>query len=271
MYRGALPCEHLAVDESLRMHVQPELRDPALVLAFKGWNDAGQAASLALDFIGQSIQSVPLADIDPEEFYDFTVERPVVSITVEDERVINWPETHFRYGPVEGDRELIIAVGVEPHLRWRRYCESVVGLALDSGVERVVLLGAYLADVVYSQPVALTGFSTDPAILPKLSVNSSRYQGPTGIVGVLADAFEQEGLSVTNLWAGLPHYIDTTPNPRGSLALVQKLSECLGFRIDESPLRQEAAEYEEKISAMVSSDNELLEYVRQLKRREFAQ
>lgn len=253
------------------MHVQPELRDPALVLAFKGWNDAGQAASLALEFISQSIQSVPLADLDPEEFYDFTVERPVVAFTADNQRMISWPENQFRYGPVEGDRELIIATGVEPHFRWRRYCESVVSLALDSGVQRVVLLGAYLADVVYSQPVALTGFSTDSAVLPSLGVTPSRYQGPTGILSVLAHAFEQEGLSVTSLWAGLPHYIEITPNPRGALALVQKMSECLGFRIDEAPLRLQAAEYEEKISAMVSADTELLEYVRQLKRREFAQ
>ena len=253
------------------MHVQPELREPALVLAFKGWNDAGQAASLALDFVSRSIQSVPLADIDPEEFYDFTVERPVVAFTDDDQRMISWPENQFRYGPIEGDRELIIATGVEPHFRWRRYCESVVGLALDSGVQRVVLLGAYLADVVYSQPVALTGFSTDPVALSKLGVNSSQYQGPTGILSVLAHAFEQEGLSVTSLWAGLPHYIETAPNPRGALALVQKMSERLEFRIDEAPLRTQAAEYEEKISAMVSADAELLEYVRQLKRREFAQ
>ena len=253
------------------MHVRPELREPALVLAFKGWNDAGQAASLALDFISQSIQSVPLADIDPEEFYDFTVERPTVAFTDDDRRMVSWPESQFRYGPVEGDRDLIIATGVEPHFRWRNYCELVVGLALDSGVQRVVLLGAYLADVVYSQPVSLTGFSTDPTGVSKLGVTPSRYQGPTGVLSVLAHAFEQEGLSVTSLWAGLPHYIETTPNPRGALALVQAMSECLDFRIDETPLRVQAAEYEEKISAMVSADSELLEYVRQLKRREFAQ
>jgi len=253
------------------MHVQPELRDPALVLAFKGWNDAGQAASLTLDIVNESIQSVPLADIDPEEFYDFTVERPVVSFAGEEKRSLSWPNNHFRFGPIDGDRELIVGVGVEPHLRWRSYCESVVALALDSGVQRVVLLGAYLADVVYSQPVSLTGYSTDPAVLRTLSVASSSYQGPTGILGVLADAFEQEGLWVTSLWAGLPHYIDATPNPRGALALLQKLTECLDFRIDEAPLRKQAAEFEEKISGVVSSDSELMEYVRQLKRRNFAQ
>lgn len=259
------------MDEPLRIHVQPELRDPALVLAFKGWNDAGQSASLALDFVNESIRSVPLADLDPEEFYDFTVERPVVSFADDQQRGLTWPSNHFRFGSIDGERELIVGVGVEPHLRWRRYCESIVALALDSGVQRVVLLGAYLADVVYSQPVALTGFSTDPAVLNTLGVSSSRYQGPTGIPGVLADAFEQEGLWVTSLWAGLPHYIDATPNPRGALALLQKLSECLDFRIDEAPLRKQAAQFEEEISAVVSSDSELMEYVRQLKRRNFAQ
>ena len=253
------------------MHVQPELRDPALVLAFKGWNDACQAASMALDFVNEALQTVPLADIDPEEFYDFTVERPVVRFAGDEKRSLSWPNNQFRFGPIDGDRELIVGVGVEPHLRWRRYCESMVGLALDSGVQRVVLVGAYLADVVYSQPVSLTGFSTDPTVLPTLGVSASRYQGPTGIVGVLADAFEQEGLSVTSLWAGLPHYIDAAPNPRGALALLQKLTECLDFRIDEAPLRDQAADFEEKISTAVASDSELMEYVRQLKRRNFAQ
>lgn len=253
------------------MHVQPELRDPALVLAVKGWNDAGEAASLALEFVSQSIQSVPLADLDPEEFYDFTVERPVISLTESGRRQLSWPSNHFRYGQLEGDRELIVGVGVEPHLHWRAYCASVVALALDSGVQHVVLLGAYLADVVYSQPVSLSGYSTDPSVITSLGVSLSQYRGPTGIVGVLADAFEQEGLWVTSLWAGLPHYIEASPNSRGALALVQKLSQCMNFRIDEGPLQKKAAEFEEKISALVASDAELTEYVRQLKRREFAQ
>ncbi len=242
-----------------------------MVLAFRGWNDAGQAASLALEYVNESIQSVPLADLDGEEFFDFTVERPVVSFTAEGQRTLDWPSHQFRYGPVESERELIVGIGAEPHLRWRAYCEAVIGLALDSGVQRVVLMGAYLADVVYSQPVSLTGSSTDPDVLASLGVSASQYQGPVGIVGALADAFEQEGLWVTTLWAGLPHYIDMTPNPRGALALLQKLSECLDFKVDEAPLRAQAAEYEEQTSAVVGGDTELLEYVRELKRREFAQ
>jgi proteasome assembly chaperone (PAC2) family protein len=253
------------------MHVQPELREPALVIAFDGWNDAGEAATLALDFVNQAIHSVPLADIDPDEFFDFTVRRPTVTPASESLRRIDWPRSEFRYGSVDCSREIIIGIGAEPHLRWRRYCDAVVDLALDMGVERVILLGAYLADVVYSQPVALTGFASSPGVLTELGVASSHYQGPTGIVGVLADRLQSEGLLVVSFWAGLPHYIEASPNPRGALALVQKLTECLDFRIDIEPLREDAAEFEQRISKVVAADSELTEYVKRLKRREFAQ
>lgn len=242
-----------------------------MLLAFEGWNDAGESATSALQFINEAIQSVPLAEIDPEEFYDFTVRRPAVVQLDTHARRIDWPSNEFRYGSVDGSRELIIGIGAEPHLHWRSYCDAIVDLALDMGVTRIVLVGAYLADVVYSQPVSLTGFVSDPDNLARLGVASSSYQGPTGIVGVLSDRFQREGLSVTSLWAGLPHYIDAAPNPRGALALVQKVTECLEFRVDEEPLRCQAAEFEQKISKVVANDAELSEYVRRLKRREFAQ
>lgn len=253
------------------MHVQPELREPALVMAFDGWNDAGEAATSALAFVNEAIHSVPLADIDPDDFYDFTVRRPTVTPLSDSLRRIEWPGNEFRYGSVDCSREIIIGIGVEPHLRWRRYCDTIVDLALDMGVDRVILLGAFLADVVYSQPVALTGFSSNSEVLADLNVAGSHYQGPTGIVGVLAERLQSEGLLVTSLWAGLPHYIEASPNPRGSLALLQKLMECLDFRIDLEPLRVEAAEFEQKISKVVASDADLSEYVKRLKRREFAQ
>lgn len=253
------------------MHVEPDLRDPALLLAFEGWNDAGESATSALQFINEAIQSVPLAEIDPEDFYDFTVRRPSVVQLDSNAHRIDWPSNEFRYGSVDCSRELIIGIGAEPHLHWRSYCDAVVGLAIDMGVRRILLVGAYLADVVYSQPVTLTGFASDPEGLGRLAVAKSSYQGPTGIVGVLADRFQREGLAVTSLWAGLPHYIDASPNPRGALALVQKITECLEFRVDEEPLRSNAAEFEQKISKVVADDAELSEYVRRLKRREFAQ
>jgi proteasome assembly chaperone (PAC2) family protein len=253
------------------MHVRPELRDCSMVLAFDGWNDAGAAASSALSFINEAIQSVPLAEIDPEEFYDFTVNRPEVVLTDGNARHIEWPSMEFRYGSIDGSREIITGLGCEPHLRWRSFCECVVQLVHDQKVQRVVLLGGYQDDVVYSQPVQVTGFASDPKLLERVGVRGSGYEGPTGIVGVLADRLQREGVDVASFWAGLPHYIRVSPNPRGSLALVQKLTASLDFRIDEEPLQRAAAEFEERINELVASDSELSEYVKQLKRRDFAQ
>ncbi|MCG8588843.1 MAG: PAC2 family protein [Proteobacteria bacterium] len=258
------------MSRALRMHVAPELHDPPLVLAFDGWNDAGEAATNAVRYVAEAIHTVPLADIDPEEFYDFTVRRPEV-VLVNGRREIQWPQNEFRYGSVDGDRELVTGVGVEPHLRWRHYVDAVAELVRSVGVRRVVLLGAYLAEVVYSRPVAVTGFATRSDELERLGVEPSAYQGPTGVLGVLADRLDRDGVDVVSLWAGLPHYINASPNPRGALALVQKLTQCLDFRIDDEPLRKEAAEFEQRISALVTGDPELADYVRQLKRRDFAQ
>ena len=242
-----------------------------MILAFEGWNDAGEAASLALRFLNNAIHSVPLAEIDPEEFYDFTVRRPGVVQLESNVRCIEWPSNEFRYGSVDCSRELIVGIGVEPHLRWRAYCDACVELALEMGVSRVVLAGAYLADVVYSQPVALAGFASHPDELAEIGVTSSGYEGTTGIVGVLGDRLQREGLSVLSLWAGLPHYIEAAPNPRGALALLQKITRYLDFRIDEAPLRTRAAEFEQEIPKAVAGDSELADYVKRLKRREFAQ
>jgi len=265
--RVTLPC----VDTPLRFHVTPELDRPWLLLAFEGWNDAGEAGTTALRFISDSIRSVPLADVDPDAFYDFTVRRPSIRIDEDGERNVDWPSTEFRYGTLVDGREIVIGIGVEPHFRWRSYCDAIVDLALDMGVQQVALVGGYLADVVYSQPVALTGLSTDPSDLERLGVSSSRYEGPVGIVGVLDDRLRREGLSVASLWAGLPHYIDASPNPRGALALVHTLGELLEIDIDATRLRLESAEFEERISKVVAADTELADYVRRLKKREFAQ
>jgi proteasome assembly chaperone (PAC2) family protein len=253
------------------MHVTPRLTGSAAILAFEGWNDAGEAATMALRFVRDAIKAVPLADIDGEDFYDFTVCRPEVVISAERGRHIRWPSNEFRYGSADSERELVTFVGVEPHMRWRSFCDGVVEVIREVDAERVVMLGSYLADVVYSQPVQVTGFSSDPSELEELGVMASSYQGPTGIVGVLADRLEEEGLEVVSLWAGLPHYINARPNPRGALALVEKLVECLDLRFDLDPMHRAAVEFEERISRLVAGDPELSDYVRQLKRREFAQ
>lgn len=253
------------------MHVEPALRDAPMVLAFEGWNDAGEAASTAVRYMDQSICSVPLAEIDGEDFLDFTVQRPTVRQDPNVGRIIEWPSLAFRYGSVDSSREIVVGLGVEPHLRWRRFIDTVAEFVERLGVRKVVLLGAYVADVVYSLPVVVTGFSSRAGALEELGVMPTSYQGPTGIVGVLADRLACDGVEVTSLWAGLPNYISVSPNPRGALALVQKLTECLSLKIDDEPLRRDAAAYEQRISELVAGDPELSEYVRQLKRREFAQ
>jgi proteasome assembly chaperone (PAC2) family protein len=259
------------VDDPLRFFVRPDLRGASLVLAFEGWNDAGAAASSAVRFVERAIHAVPLAEIDCEEFLDFTVARPTVRLADGEARVVEWPHTRFHYGSIDLSRELVLGCGLEPHVRWRSFVDACLRLVEGLSIGRVVLLGAFLADVVYSRPVEVTGFASDPARLAALGAKRSGYEGPTGIVGVLAEGLRRMGVEVVSLWAGLPHYISAAPNPRGALALLHKLGELLGLKLDDEPLRREAASFEEKISALVAGDPELAEYVRQLKRREFAQ
>ena len=241
------------------------------MLAFEGWNDACEAASSAVRFVNSTVRGVPLAEIDPDEYYDFTVRRPTVEYRHGSSGPVVWPTNEFRYGESEDGLELITGLGVEPHMRWRSYCEAIVELAVDMGVQRCLLLGAYLADVVYSQPVVVTGFSSDPSLLERFEIEPTTYEGPTGIVGVLAEALHEEGVEVLSLWAGLPHYISATPNPRGALALLRKVSQYLRIPFDLQGMKQDALRFEEEISKVVASDEELSDYVKELKRREFAQ
>ena len=253
----------------LRVHARPALRQPSLVLALEGWNDAGDAATTAVRYIAKQNAAECFAELDGEEYYDFTVRRPQVAVengVVED---IEWPKGEFFSVPADSQSDLVLGVGVEPHLRWRSFCDEIIGLVDDLGIRRVALLGAYLADVLYSRPVAVSGVASSPDLLHKLAIEPTTYHGPTGMIGVLGYALRERGCEVASLWAGLPHYLNVSPNPRGSLALIEKLIEFLGLRIDLEPLRSAAAQCEERVSAMVAADPELAEYVRQLKRREF--
>jgi proteasome assembly chaperone (PAC2) family protein len=253
------------------MHVHPVLGEPTLMLAFEGWNDACEAASSAVSFVNSKLRGVPLADIDPDDYYDFTVRRPLVQYQGGRSGPVSWPSNEFRYGVTEEGLELITGLGIEPHMRWRSYCESIVELAVDMGVQRCLILGAYLADVVYSQPVVVTGFASDSTLLDRFEIEPTSYEGPTGIVGVLSNALEEEGVEVLSLWAGLPHYISATPNPRGALALLRKVSQYLEIPFDLQKLKEDSLHFEEEISKIVASDEELSDYVKELKRREFAQ
>lgn len=260
----------------LRFHVRPTLHDPSLLLALEGWNDAGEAATTAVRFVADAIGAAPLAEIDAEEYFDFTVRRPLVTVEDGVARGLEWPSCRFGYAAApaaEGaaPRDLVTCHGVEPHLRWREWSDHVLALVDALGIRRVVLLGAFLGEVLYSRPVEVTGVASDPALLAALGVAPVRYAGPTGMIGVLGQRLRDRGCRVAALWAGLPHYVEVSPNPRGALALLERALPFLGIPLDLEPLRASARECEDRISAMVSGDPELSEYVRELKRREFAQ
>jgi predicted ATP-grasp superfamily ATP-dependent carboligase len=257
--------------DEIRFDVEPALDAPALLLAFEGWNDAGEAASNAARFIADALGAAPLGEIDSEHYADFTVQRPVVRQGDDGRRTITWPRFALRYAVIPGRTELVIGVGPEPHTHWRKWCEEMVRLATKLRVSRVVLLGAFLADVVYSLPVHLTGFAWPPERMDQLGLRASSYEGPTGIVGVLGSVYPEAGFETVSFWAGLPHYIPLSPNPRGTLALVQQATRYLDLPIDRTPLEREAAEFESRTSELVSADPQLAEYVRELKKRSFAQ
>ena len=255
---------------SLTLHVEPDLQEPVLLLAFDGWNDAGSAATHAARFVEEGFASAPLAEIDGEEYYDFTVRRPEVRLD-DGVRAIDWPVFPFRYADVGARGTLVTGIGSEPHLRWRRFCGELETLVERLGIRRVILLGAYLADVLYSLPVEVIGSSDPPALLEGFDVSTSSYEGPTGIVGVLQARLGALGCEVVSLWAGLPHYIHLAPNLRGALALVQEVVRVTELPVDVSPLERAAAEFETEVAKLVASDPALAEYVRELKKRGFAQ
>jgi proteasome assembly chaperone (PAC2) family protein len=252
--------------------MRPSLKRPVLILAFAGWNDAGASATTAVRYLTEQLLAPKFASIDPEDFYDFSIQRPQVRLTEGMQRQIHWPSYDFYYGAGIGvERDFVLGIGAEPHLRWRAFCEAILRLARDCGIEMIVTLGAYLDEVLYTRPVPLTGFATDSKLLGELDLIPSRYQGPTGIVGVLAEACRKMGTPNMSLWASLPHYLPASPNPRGALALVLRLTQWLGLRIDTGPLERSAAEFQNKVNEVVSSDSNLSAYIRELKKREFEQ
>jgi proteasome assembly chaperone (PAC2) family protein len=250
------------------MSGRPELRHPVLVCAFRGWNDGGQGASLAASFLARSWHAERFADIDPESFFDFQVSRPRVSLVEGTTRKIEWPETSFMHAAVPGlDRDSVILIGIEPNMRWRRFGDLVAGLAEEVGVELVVTLGSLLADVPHTRPAPVTGSASDQQLIDELGLERSRYEGPTGIVGVLHDAFYRRGIPAVSLWAAVPHYVSLAPSPRAALALCERLSSLLGAAIDTSELEEAAKAYADQVSQAVASDEETAAYVEELEQR----
>jgi predicted ATP-grasp superfamily ATP-dependent carboligase len=257
------------VTDDLRLTGElPTLRRPILVCAFRGWNDGGQGASLAAGFLTKTWKTQQFAEIDPEEFFDFQVTRPHVSLVDGATRHIQWPETTFGHAEVPGlDRDAVVLEGIEPNFHWRRFGDIIGDLAVDLGVELVVTLGSLLADVPHTRPAPVTGSASDQKLIDELGLERSRYEGPTGIVGVLHDAFFRRGISAVNLWAAVPHYVSLAPSPRAALALCERLGSLLGAPIDTAELEKASDEYAEQVSQAVASDAETAAYVEELEQR----
>jgi proteasome assembly chaperone (PAC2) family protein len=254
--------------DELRIDSQPQLERPVLIAAFRGWNDGGQGASLAAAYLARAWAAVEFASIDPENFYDFQATRPTVSLVDGFTRRIDWPENSFMHAPLPGaGRDAIILLGVEPNLRWRTFGELVTGLAQSFQVELVLTLGSLLADVPHTRPSPVTGSATDPQLIEQLGLQASRYEGPTGMVGVLHDACARAGLKSASLWAAVPHYVSLTPSPRAAKALVDKLADLLDADVDSSELDEAAESYAQQVSEAVASDEETAAYVQELERR----
>lgn len=252
----------------LRIDERPSLRRPVLIAAFRGWNDGGQAASLAGGTLVTTWGARRIAEIDPEGFVDFQSTRPTVSLDEGLTRMIEWPDTSFHVAAIPGaERDAVILLGVEPNYRWRAFNDLVVGFARELRVELVVTLGALLADVPHTRDAPVTGAASDVSLVEELGLQPSRYEGPTGIVGVLHDAFKQAGIPSVSLWSAVPHYVSLAPSPRAAKALCGRLGELLGVELDLSELEEQEAVYAEQITEAVASDPETAAYVEELERR----
>jgi|SRR5580704_2021820 predicted ATP-grasp superfamily ATP-dependent carboligase len=251
---------------------RPEgLRAPAMVCAFQGWNDAGDAASTAVEFVANALGARRFAQLDTEEFYDFQANRPRIRFSAEGDpptrREIEWPSVEVFAAAAPGaQRDLVVVQGVEPSLRWRTFSSTIVELAEALGVQLVITVGALLADVPHTLPVAMTGFSSDPALSDRLGAagRPSKYEGPTGIVGVLHTATTEAGLPSVSLWASVPHYVAAAPSPKAALALVRRLEDLVGVSVDTQELEDAATNYERQVGLAVSSNPEVQAFVERL-------
>jgi proteasome assembly chaperone (PAC2) family protein len=256
------------MSDELIVHRKPELRSPVLVAAFRGWNDGGQAASLAAGYLAKAWNAHRFAEIDPEGFFDFQVTRPHVSLVEGVTRKIEWPETAFRHASLPGsERDAILLTGNEPNVRWKAFTRLIVELAQELEVELVVTLGSLLADVPHTRPAPVTGSASDAELVERLGLETSRYEGPTGIVGVLHDACRRADLASASLWAAVPHYVSLAPSPRAAQALCDRLGSLLEIEIDTEELREAGEAYAEQVSAAVATDEETQAYVEELEQR----
>jgi predicted ATP-grasp superfamily ATP-dependent carboligase len=249
----------------------PVLRSPVVVAAFEGWNDAADAASAAVEHLQLAWQARPVDQLDPERYYDFQSARPMVSMTGDEggEREIEWPTTRFYVCELpDADRDVVLLRGIEPNIRWKSFCDDVLEICHSLEAEQLVLLGALLADVPYARPLPVTGSATHPKWLDRLGLAPTRYEGPTGVVGVLHEAAERAELDVVSFWVHVPHYASQPPCPKATLALLHRVEEVLDLPVPTGDLPVDAADWEDQVRELVESDSEIAEYVRSLEQRE---
>jgi proteasome assembly chaperone (PAC2) family protein len=256
------PLEHVTFSSNIT------LSKPVLVAAFRGWNDAGDSATFAASHLDRVWAAEEVATIDPEEFYDFQSARPQVELVDGVTRQITWPSNVFSAARLAGaPHDVLLLIGTEPNTKWRTFSSMVVSVAQRFEVELVITLGALLADVPHSRSVPITGTAVDPALIQRLGLARSRYEGPTGIVGVLHDALSDAGIDSASLWAAVPHYLAVSPNPKAALALVQKTVELIEAPADVGELVAASDEYDRRVTEVVAADEDVQAYVRSLEER----
>ncbi|OBA37725.1 carboxylate--amine ligase [Rhodococcus sp. 852002-51564_SCH6189132-a] len=246
----------------------PVLRDPVLVAAFEGWNDAGDAASGAVEHLELIWDAEPFAELDSEEYYDYQVNRPQVRLVDGVTREIDWPTTRLSLcSPPGSDRDIVLLHGIEPSMRWRSFCDAIIELVDEFEVHTVVLLGALLADTPHTRPVPVTGTAYSSEAAERFKLQTSRYEGPTGITGVLQDAFVRAGIPAVSFWAAIPHYVSNPPNPKATVALLRRVEDVLDLEVPLGELPLLAEEWEQTVTDMIEDDEEIAEYVRTLEER----
>ena len=253
--------------DSLIEHAHPELKSPILIAAFRGWNDAGESATHAVDHLRTVWAAEKMSEIDPEEFFDFQAVRPQVELINGRTRKITWPANELWSAELEGSHDVILLLGTEPSHRWRTFSDLIADVARANDVSLVVTLGALLADVPHSRPVHVSGTAADDELVERLGLQRSRYEGPTGIVGVLHDACAKTGIASASLWAAVPHYLAVSPNPKAALALVEKVTALTGIPVAVGELERSTSTYEERVADMVEGDEDVRAYVQLLEER----
>ncbi|PZQ91645.1 MAG: carboxylate--amine ligase [Leifsonia xyli] len=234
-----------------------------LVVAFEGWNDAGEAASTAVRTLRDQLGLAQLVEVEPEDYFDYQFNRPVTSFDEKGDRMLTWPSVTL-FGPVDGGHGVHVLLGTEPSRGWKTFAEEMLDAISTAGVERIVFLGAMLADVPHTRPIAVFASSENSSVRERFELERSSYEGPVGIVSVLADAAERSGIPTVSVWASVPHYVHNAPSPKATLALIERLEDFLDVSVDRGSLVEDAEAWERGIDELASDDDDMTAYIEQL-------